>query len=342
MPEPQPRFEIPDAWAGKGQCPICGAPGLAVRHLPGAPDQMTCARCQASFEVEQNTSHIRLTGVPLPALSPLVGAWLTMAEVMQRAGSPSASTKNQPAHPPSLAIVSPPTPIEPALPPPLSPELIAKIQELRALGNSPRQIQGILEKSVSSPEELQSALAELDRLERAKKARESRTVWVVGSLAGLALVIMMGAAMIFSRGAANTANTARNGTPPASGAAATSAAPNIPPALQTLIPPGVTVVAAPTVFVQTAAPAASGGNTRPAACPTIAAGAATLFGGIASNWTYDSQNRGWTFISTSPTTLNVPQGMYVGYLEFGASINITQVSGPATVGNVVFAAVSCE
>jgi hypothetical protein len=65
MPDPQPRFEIPDAWAGKGRCPLCGASGLQVRHVSGAPDQMTCIRCRAAFEVEQDGARIRLTDVPL-------------------------------------------------------------------------------------------------------------------------------------------------------------------------------------------------------------------------------------------------------------------------------------
>ena len=326
MSEPLPRFEIPDAWAGKGQCPLCGAAGLQVRHVSGAPDRMTCVRCRAAFEVEPGGARIRLRDVPLPLFAPLVGAWLTMAEVTQQARSLVASAEKRSPPAPSPATDSPPAT------PPVSRELIAKIQELRALGNSPRQIQAILDRSVSSPEEMQAALAEMARLERVKRAREGRTLWLVGSSVAVAIVLMIGAAWIVGLRNTSSAVTGTPGTP---------LAPNLPPALLTLIPPGVTVLPAPTVFVQTAAPA-PGGSSGPVACPTIAVGAAKLFGGEASNWSYDSQSLGWTFISTKPTTLNLPAGMYMGYVEFGASLSVTQVGGPATVGNVVFAAISCE
>ena len=47
-------------------------------------------------------------------------------------------------------------------------------------------------------------------------------------------------------------------------------------------------------------------------------------------------------VSSQPTTLNAPAGMHKGYVMFGKSLDMPQVDGPATVGNLVFAALSCE
>lgn len=60
-----PRYDLPEAWTGKGACPVCRARGrLSVVHQSATPDQMWCAACDAAFEVESGGAHVRLVRLP--------------------------------------------------------------------------------------------------------------------------------------------------------------------------------------------------------------------------------------------------------------------------------------
>ena len=80
-----PRYHLPDAWSGKGTCPICRTPGrLRIAHQTILPDRMECAVCGAAVEVQSGGPHIRLLTLPqaLAAHAPdLLEVWLLPTEV---------------------------------------------------------------------------------------------------------------------------------------------------------------------------------------------------------------------------------------------------------------------
>ena len=47
-------------------------------------------------------------------------------------------------------------------------------------------------------------------------------------------------------------------------------------------------------------------------------------------------------VADDPITLAVPAGMRAGYLVIGQTLAMTSVSGPATIHNINFAAITCE
>jgi rubredoxin len=59
-----PWKDIPDAWAEKGTCPVCGAKPLKAVHLPDLPDYFLCTKCELSFELETNFKAIRVKNIP--------------------------------------------------------------------------------------------------------------------------------------------------------------------------------------------------------------------------------------------------------------------------------------
>ena len=80
----------------------------------------------------------------------------------------------------------------------------------------------------------------------------------------------------------------------------------------------------------------------PASCPSSATGAATLFGGTSSLWTYDPQFVAWQMMSTSNSyTILIPTGMVGGYVD-NKSFQLVSIHGPATIYNANFVTIMCE
>jgi hypothetical protein len=71
---------LPDEWAAKGRCPICGAGPLHLKPGLEVADQLACARCGTAFEVEDGGPHIRLTHLPAETHAAPDGAWRTGSE----------------------------------------------------------------------------------------------------------------------------------------------------------------------------------------------------------------------------------------------------------------------
>ncbi|MCC6189829.1 MAG: hypothetical protein IT318_12410, partial [Anaerolineales bacterium] len=65
----EPRFHLPEAWAGQGACPVCQTRGqLSILRQGTEPDQLGCGACGAAFNVEAAGQRVRLVRLP-PALA---------------------------------------------------------------------------------------------------------------------------------------------------------------------------------------------------------------------------------------------------------------------------------
>jgi hypothetical protein len=248
----------------------------------------------------------------------------------------------------------------------------AQARQLLKLNHTPPQIKVILERAGKlTAEHIASVMAEVEQLHAQKKAQERRTLRLIfsGAISLLALCGLISALANIRPGIASAGPlpTALSGDRPAStptplslldhllqpvwGApqeAATNAGSgvgsviersNLPAPLQTLLPPGVTVLEQPT-------PTIWQGDGPPASqCPRTPQEAAALFGGVPELWQIESATEGWMLFSNGePVTVRVPANMTLGYLlvEPSLSMSMNNVSGPATVENVFFGAIICQ
>ncbi|MEP7359587.1 MAG: hypothetical protein ABI847_20205, partial [Anaerolineales bacterium] len=80
-----PRYQLPDAWSGKGVCPVCRTAGsLRVAQQSVLPDRMECGVCGAAFEVQSGGTRIRLLVLPKALASrtmDVIDTWLMPDEV---------------------------------------------------------------------------------------------------------------------------------------------------------------------------------------------------------------------------------------------------------------------
>ncbi|MBL8058210.1 MAG: hypothetical protein JNK29_16005 [Anaerolineales bacterium] len=336
-----PLSPIPAQWAARGACPVCGAAPLALEP----PDQLACPRCGTAFQVEAGGPRLRL--VRLPAAISCSGPdaeWRTAAEARAWVRELAAPPPAAPA--PS---VEPPLPAEPSAAPgagaesaareAVPAEALAHAQGLFALRHTVPQIERILLSAHTwTPAEVAAVLEAMRPAVAAAQARQRRLGWRLAG-AGMAVVTLGLALTAWAMLAGNTAPPAAAGLPPAASAAPTSAASGLPAGLQTLIPPGARLVNATPVIRRGTLSGAPGAS----ACPRTAEAAADLFGGAAGDWRYDQASRGWMLFSqTSLITVRVPAKMVAGYLEFGQSLNVSQVDGPATLDGVNMVVISCE
>ena len=350
----RPLFTIPDTWAMQAQCPLCNHKPMQAAHAPNAPDEMVCPQCGLSFEIEHGGSRVRLKDLP-PQLRPLRDTlsdqWLTMKEVsglIERKPSPplprsaaapsvSAPANVQPAAPASTAeAASPGEPIS-------NEELSDRARKLIALGNSPSKVRSIFAEANFPAEQIEAVMKEIEAVDRRQRQSASRGVLMMGSAAGLALLVFIGLCVYIIRSPQFQRPTA---TP-----APTRPPLSIDPAkiLAPFISGGANPGSAPlpqSVLPNSGAPtAAAQQGSGPAAskCPTSPGDAAALFGGKANEWKPSDQFPGsWIFISTTATTIRIPAKMTGGYVRGGSTIDMIAVSGPTTLTNVNFATVTCE
>jgi hypothetical protein len=112
----------------------------------------------------------------------------------------------------------------------------------------------------------------------------------------------------------------------------------LPAPIQTMLPPEVKILVAPTPEVIPGDPR----DNTVVNCPRDKLAAANLFGGPANDWTLNSELHGWIFISKTTSTIHLPAGMSAGFLVITESMEMKSTLGPATITNVNMIAVSCE
>jgi len=336
----------------QAQCPICNHKPMQAAHSPNAPDEMVCPQCGLSFEIEHGGSRIRLKDLPAQ-LRPLgeyfSDQWMTMKEV-------SGLIERKPAPPPQPSAAAPavsaPANVLPvaqtAAPESASPsepisneDLLDRARKLIALGNSPAKVRSIFEEGKFPPEQIDAVMKEIEAVDRQQRQSASRSIWLISSVGGLALLIFIGLGIYiirspqFQRPTATPAPT----RPPLSIDPAKILAPFVSggagaaPLPQNVLPNS----GAPTAAAQ------QGSGPAASKCPTSPGEAAALFGGKANEWKPSDQFPGsWIFISTTATSIRVPAKMTGGYVRGGATLDMIAVNGPATLTNVNFATVTCE
>jgi hypothetical protein len=306
-----PRRDIPDAWAGNGRCPICGASGFSVVHLAGYADYFICRHCELSFEVEQGGKLVRLKHIPddyEQIYDKLRFHWVELSAVR------ALALQDRPTLNPQQPKV------EAAVPEPSAPltddEVMNRALGMYRLGNKPKMIEVILLQAGAKPEQAAKAFARLKVMDgQAAKKQSAKFVWFA---AAAAVVILGGLGGLYFSGWF----TARQEV---------ASAPVSPPQelllkqVQDRLPDSVIYKQGP----------------GPAECPTTPGEAARLFGGDAGTW---ERANAYTWQMTNAermVTLMIPDGMTVAYFK-NPTLEFVNGYGPLTITNVNLAMVTCE
>ncbi|MEW6093555.1 MAG: hypothetical protein AB1531_06275, partial [Chloroflexota bacterium] len=195
-----------------------------------------------------------------------------------------------------------------------------RVKKLRDLGNSPMQIRKILALAGAKPGQIQAAMEAAYRIERQESSRQQKKMLRSLTFAGIILLACISAGVILQRIYAGEPG-------------------EVSPLQATLMPGLAEALNLNTPIVQYgAAPAGSGSNQ----CPRTASQAADLFGGHADAWSSPPNSNGWVMIDPGQAnTLYIPQGMKAAYIELGSTITLVEISGPVTLSNVYYIAISC-
>ena len=309
MPNPRPRSILPESWAAKTRCPICGAGSLQVKHLPAAPDPMVCRICQSAFEVEEHGEHLRFTQLAQPLAEILVNRWVTMDEVKEAiTRARSVVEKSQPAGWSGDVPVSEPPPGRTLT----DDEVLAKAKALLRLGNSPDQVAITLAHNLHiTPEQIQAARSALVTQDEQRTRRQNRIVYFSGGAAVVLVVFCLGLVLL----------------------AQILKFPYTIGMMSPALPTDIIRAIIPVVIQEPA------NGTVAAICPMTHSEAARLFGGIAGDWT--KKNNGWGYITTPQATVHVPKGMSA-LLLLDVNLNTVNLVGPATVKNVFAITIYCH
>jgi hypothetical protein len=371
------RPTLPDSWAEKSHCPICGMIPLWVLHQQAAPDEMNCPRCGTAFQVETAGRHLYLTQTPPGYLEPVGERWLPAKDIR-------SYTKEHPWHPETPASSQPEPPLVPsaedekqtspsqqsniktaqlqpeAIPdyvagemPTVSAELVEKARELHELGNSRYKIRTILidTEKISNEEAdeiINVAFQEADK----KNERQNRTLLIVGGiLVVLCICSIIAVSIIRNLTSPFSSSFEDSNTRPPAAQQAPGSQNNqpeqenlglsfLPDAVEQLMP----LLAGeppdfPTAQILQGAP--TGNKTY--ACPTNEAAAVSIFGGTASSWTMTSEPQSWAYFSLTPTTIYIPNGLTGEILYLNESGGGTRSApGPATIQNATIILIMCE
>ena len=358
MSEIKIRQTIPDAWAQHGRCPFCAASGMRVQHPAAGADQLQCMACGLTFEVELDGARLHISHWPdsLPFMHIMVSdTWMTAAElralIQRMAAPPSVPASISPAAPdqssfpitpvksdtdlgmPDAAVVTTwtPTPPQASAPPALDPTGIAiRIKKLRALGNSPKEIQTILTQSEKEPERAQAILRIIAQMEHQEQSRQWKKLRLSLGIVGGLGIILLGAGFVFLKNYQNK--------PVGAGPAGQNT-----PAQDTPVPNPVVKALnlnTPVVNYNAGPPSSSTGDAS--VCPRTSQQAADLFGGQPGDWVSPPSSNGWIMVRKGKSAdIFVPKGMKAAYLQLGNSLQLVDLDGPATLSGVYYIAVSC-
>lgn len=79
---PNPKMQLPEAWAAKMACPVCSSQPLGVFHPTGHADRFACSTCETSFELEDAGKRVRFVTLP-PGVTPWMrGEWVVLEEAL--------------------------------------------------------------------------------------------------------------------------------------------------------------------------------------------------------------------------------------------------------------------
>lgn len=311
-----PRRDIPDAWAGDGRCPICGANGFSVVHLPGYADYFVCKHCELSFEMEQGGKLVRLKHIPDDydqVYEKLRFHWVELPTVRALALQDRPSLIHREAPKVEAAAAAPPSLTDA--------EVMERALGMYRLGNQPKMVEVILLQAGARPEQAARAFARLKAMQsQAARKQSAKFAWLgAAAVMTLALLLVLLGGLYFSGWFEERAQQ------PPSGVLATPPQELLLKEVQKQLPNSDVYNAGP-------------GKSE---CPTGKADAAALFGGSAGDWERKSRYS-WQLTSTAQAvTLTVPDGMTVGYFK-NPTLEFANGYGPLTITNVNFAVVSCQ
>lgn len=82
MDDSEPKMQIPETWAAKMACPVCGSRPLGVFHPTGHADRFVCQSCETSFEIEDVGTRVRFITLPQGVTPWLRGSWTSLEEAL--------------------------------------------------------------------------------------------------------------------------------------------------------------------------------------------------------------------------------------------------------------------
>jgi len=304
---PQPKLLIPEEWANRARCPVCGSVYLSLKRSYSDPDQLACDTCNARFEISQDGCFVRVI-IPPPGLPvDLVGQWVDPTVVARRGNAAVVEARKQA----TIEARRRDLPEKPVT----TEALMEQARQLLQLGNSREKVLATLEGvRGATAEQVAEVMAALPRLGN----RRSGLFWfglsVVSFLViAIAVVIGLGLAQRQSQRAPSESN--------------------LPAGVRVLLASGSAIMDISPVTVWRLE------STGSAACPTQPANAARMFGGESTM--YSRMQAGWSFLSGSPQTLLIPQGMRAEYLLVGKEPRMQATTGPVRLENAIYVDIYC-
>ena len=329
---------------------------MRVQHTTTCADQLLCTACGLAFELELDGVRLHVSHWPdsLPFLHIMVpDDWRTAADlrsvVKQMTSAPGISTPaslSEPGQPPlpitpakaestpekqvPAGITNLPSPeLTPSAPPaPDAATIGIRVKQLRALGNSPKEIRATLTQPEKDPQRVQAILGIIARMEHQEQARQGKKLlWSLGIL-GVVVILLVGAGYLLQASFLNQNQST-------SGAAGT---------LQATQPSDLAVklLKLNTPVVNYGAVPPGGAKASTSVCPRTAQEAADLFGGQPADWYYPPGSHGWVMARTGASAnIYVPGGMKAAYLQLSNRLQLVEVQGPATLSDAYYVAISC-
>jgi hypothetical protein len=83
MDDSQPKAQIPETWATKMSCPVCGSRPLGVFHPTGQADRFICQSCETSFELEDIGTRVRFVTLPQGVTPWMRSKWVALEEALK-------------------------------------------------------------------------------------------------------------------------------------------------------------------------------------------------------------------------------------------------------------------
>jgi hypothetical protein len=313
----QPREHIPDTWAHRGSCPVCGrAKSLAVLHKHNAPDQFVCEYCNAAFELPADGSQIRLMVLPeiLQAVwNQVIHQWIEPAEIRLLYKRCQASLADEEVDQQEITLTNR--------------EVYYKALELQKLGNDDETTASLLFQAGATRQQVVGVLRKRKREIEKERKRRNRFFLVMAVLSLFVLALIAGGVWL------TTLNQVPNEEIVEEPGGEREA----------LFVELLSEQAQPRVE-DAAVPQVEQGNVSvsgTSSCPTTPAQAAELFGGPENVWAKESSYDAWVMTNAGlPITLYVPSGMVAGYMDL-TSMEMISVDGPVTIRNVNFAVITC-